>query len=74
VSRHKQVGLTPRNLEVLRLRCEGKTSIEIGMLLGITRYGIRYHIQKIYEITELNSTVLLTRWAIKNKVITLEGD
>jgi DNA-binding CsgD family transcriptional regulator len=74
VSRHKQEWLTPRNIEVLRLRCDGKTKVETGMILGITKHGVRYHIQKIYEITKVNSNALLIRWALKNKIISLETD
>jgi DNA-binding CsgD family transcriptional regulator len=70
----KREGLSPRNIEVLILRCDGKTDGEIGTLLGITARGARWHIEKIQRFAEVNGTALLVRWAIKNKIISLETD
>ncbi|MEK6291645.1 MAG: helix-turn-helix transcriptional regulator, partial [Paraburkholderia tropica] len=38
--------LTPRQRECLTWVARGKSSIEIGLILGISRYTVDYHIEE----------------------------
>lgn len=38
--------LTPREIECLRWAAQGKTDIEIGIILGCSHAGVRYHITR----------------------------
>jgi DNA-binding CsgD family transcriptional regulator len=51
-----QVQLTPREAECLHWAACGKTSEETAMILGLTRRGVRYHIENI--IFKLNAVNL----------------
>jgi DNA-binding NarL/FixJ family response regulator len=41
--------LSPRFLDVLRLMAEGKTTREIALELGLSRYTVKNYIERIYE-------------------------
>ncbi len=41
------LGLTPRETEVLSWLCQGKTNPEIAIILGISRYTARNHVERI---------------------------
>jgi len=51
-----QVQLTPREAECLHWAACGKTKEETAMILGLTRRGVRYHIENI--IFKLNAVNL----------------
>jgi DNA-binding CsgD family transcriptional regulator len=51
-----QIQLTPREAECLHWAACGKTSEETAMILGLTRRGVRYHIENI--IFKLNAVNL----------------
>jgi DNA-binding NarL/FixJ family response regulator len=40
---------TPRQLEVLRARCEAGSRKEAGAVLGISAETVRWHLARLYE-------------------------
>lgn len=61
--------LSTRELEIVKLVAEGKTSIEIGLILFISPRTVDTHRNNIMQKLELDSIPGLVRWAIKNKII-----
>ena len=61
--------LTPREHQVLLLLLEGVTSKEIAQKLGITFKTAASHRANILEKANVNRTVELLKYAIKNGII-----
>jgi DNA-binding NarL/FixJ family response regulator len=61
--------LTPRELEVVKLVAEGRTSDEIAELLVISRRTVDHHRANILEKLELRDRVDVTRYAIRRGLI-----
>jgi predicted ATPase/class 3 adenylate cyclase/DNA-binding CsgD family transcriptional regulator len=62
-------GLSRRELEVLRLVADGRTSSEIATQLFISSRTAEHHIQHIYTKIGVSSRATATRWAIKHQVV-----
>lgn len=58
--------LTKRELEVLRLICEGLSNVQIGERLGVSTATIRSHHKSILKKLKVNKTILLVRIAMEN--------
>ncbi len=63
-------GLSRRELEVLRLVSDGKTSGEIASQLFISTRTAEHHIQNIYTKIGVSSRASATRWAVAHDVVT----
>jgi DNA-binding NarL/FixJ family response regulator len=61
--------LTPRELEVVKLVAEGRTSDEIAELLVISRRTVDHHRANILDKLELRDRVDVTRYAIRRGLI-----
>jgi DNA-binding NarL/FixJ family response regulator len=61
--------LTARELEVVKLVAEGRTSDEIAELLGISRRTVDHHRANVLEKLELRDRVDVTRYAIRRGLI-----
>ncbi len=59
-------GLTPREVEVLRLVAAGKTSAEIAADLVLSRRTVERHISNIYSKTNTRSRAEATAFAFNN--------
>ncbi len=66
-----QLSLSHREVEILRLICEGLTHKEIAERLGVTASTIDFHKQNIYKKAGVNTAVMLIRYAIRNGLITI---
>lgn len=44
-----QAGLTPREIEILEWVRNGKTNIEIGLILDISAFTVKNHLQRIFK-------------------------
>ncbi|HEX2869425.1 MAG TPA: response regulator transcription factor [Ignavibacteriales bacterium] len=64
-----EVQLSPRELEVLRLVCEGLSSAEIGVKLGISRKTVETHRGSLMKKLKATSSSQLIKYAILNKII-----
>lgn len=63
-----QLALNEREIEVLKLICEGKINKEIGVKLHLTPATIDFYRQSIKRKTELSSVAELVKYAIKNGI------
>jgi predicted ATPase/DNA-binding CsgD family transcriptional regulator len=63
-------GLSRRELEVLRLLAEGKTSAEIATELFISTRTAEHHIANIYTKIGVANRTSATRWAVTHQVVT----
>ena len=57
--------VTKRELQVVKLICDGKQTKEIAQLLGISHNTVRVHRRMIFVKLQLNSIALLVRWYLK---------
>jgi len=64
--------LTERELEVLRLVAGGKTSREVGRILGISPKTVDNHRQSIMQKLGIHDVVSLTRLAIRSGLVSPE--
>jgi two-component system nitrate/nitrite response regulator NarL len=67
------VQLTVREREVLALIAEGQSNKEVAQQLGIGVRTIETHRERIMEKLDIHTIAGLTRFAIRNGVISLEG-
>ena len=65
-AQHRQYGLTPREVEVLRLVANGLTDAQIADQLVISPRTVGKHLQSIYSKLYLPSRSAATRWAIEH--------
>lgn len=62
-------GLSRREVEVLRLVADGRTSGEIATQLFISSRTAEHHIQNIYTKIGVSSRTAATRWAMKHQLV-----
>lgn len=63
-------GLSRREVDVLRLLAEGRTSAEIATELFISTRTAEHHIQNIYTKIGVSNRTSATRWAVTHDVVT----
>ena len=63
--------LTKRELEIIQLICQEKTTGEIADELSISTHTVESHRSNILLKLELKNSVGLVKWAIQNEVIEL---
>jgi ATP/maltotriose-dependent transcriptional regulator MalT len=61
-------GLTPRELQVLRLIAEGKTNDEIASALVVSRHTVRRHVQNIFAKVGVSSRSGATAYAFRHRL------
>lgn len=64
--------LTNRQLKVLRLLVDGKTSAQIGKDLGVTENTVNTHVKRIYEKLQVHSRAAAIRKAIQERLVKLD--
>jgi predicted ATPase/DNA-binding CsgD family transcriptional regulator len=62
-------GLTPREMDVLRLLAQGLTSAQIAEQLVIGLVTVNSHVRSIYSKLGVTSRAAATRYAIENKLV-----
>jgi DNA-binding CsgD family transcriptional regulator len=62
-------GLTPRELEVLRLLAQGLTSAQIAEHLTLSVLTVNTHVRSIYSKLGVTSRSAATRWAIEHHLV-----
>jgi DNA-binding NarL/FixJ family response regulator len=63
---YEELGLSARELEVLKLICQEKSNKDIAEKLDISMPTVDYHRQGIYKKTQSTSVVGLVKFAVKN--------
>lgn len=71
INDRKEGELTPRELEILKHIAEGRNNAEIAKELFISVRTVETHRNHIMQKLDLNSTVDLVKYAIRNKIIEL---
>lgn len=61
------VELTKRQAEVLKLLAQGMTYKEIGAFLSISERTVKYHVEKIRELTNLENRAQLIAYAARER-------
>jgi DNA-binding CsgD family transcriptional regulator len=61
--------LSRREIEVLRLVADGRTTGEIATQLFISSRTAEHHIQNIYTKIDVSSRVAATRWAMQHRIV-----
>ena len=69
IATKKEVSLTGREIEILKLVVEGVTNTDIANKLFISIRTVESHKNHIMQKLELNTPVDLVKFAIKNKII-----
>ncbi len=64
--------LTPRETEITCLFSEGKTSIDIGKKLNISKRTVEVHKANIFKKLNVKTTIELMRYAIHNHLIKID--
>ena len=64
-------GLTPRQLDVLRLIAAGKSTKEIAAILGISSKTVEFHRNSVADELGIRTTAELTRYALANGIVNL---
>jgi DNA-binding CsgD family transcriptional regulator len=63
------VGLTEREVEVLRLASRGLTRRTVAEVLGISENTVRHHLEHIYAKTGTTTRVGATLFAMENGLL-----
>jgi DNA-binding NarL/FixJ family response regulator len=63
--------LTPREIEVVTLVAEGKTTHEIAIILGVSAKTIDCHRFRIHNRLGIHNVVELTKYALRNGLVSL---
>ena len=66
---HELHGLTPRELEVLRLVAAGKTNREIAAQLVVSEHTVARHIQNIFTKLRVSSRTAATAFAFEHRLV-----
>ena len=67
-------GLTPREREVLQLVAYGKSSVEIGELLGVSPKTVETHRARLMVKLEAPNSAALVRYAIRLGLVPLDDE
>jgi predicted ATPase/DNA-binding CsgD family transcriptional regulator len=67
-ARRHEYGLTPREVEVVRMVASGLTDAQIAARLVISPRTVGKHLQSIYDKLQLPSRSAATRWAIEHRL------
>jgi DNA-binding NarL/FixJ family response regulator len=56
-------GLTPRELEILRLVAEGHSNSQLAKMLWVTEQTVKFHLSNIYRKLDVSNRTEASRWA-----------
>jgi DNA-binding CsgD family transcriptional regulator len=57
------LGLTPREIEILRLASEGHSNAQLAKHLWVTEQTIKFHLSNIYRKLDVANRTEASRWA-----------
>lgn len=63
------ITLTDREKEVLKLICDGLTTVDIGKRMYLSKRTIDSHRQSLLEKTGMHNTAALISWAFRNNLV-----
>jgi DNA-binding NarL/FixJ family response regulator len=65
-------GLTPRELEILKLVAEGHSNAQLARMLWVTEQTVKFHLSNIYRKLEVANRTEASRWAQRNGLLGVE--
>lgn len=65
-ARANKAGLSPRELEVLRVLAQGMSDIEVAEKLYLSRHTVNAHLRSVYGKIGVSSRAAATRYALEN--------
>jgi len=68
------VGITAREVEVLRLIAQGRTYAGVGEQLGISQHTVTTHIKNIYRKLQVHSAGAAVMRAMELRLFTSRGE
>jgi DNA-binding CsgD family transcriptional regulator len=57
------LGLTRRELEILRLVAEGHSNAQLARMLWVTEQTVKFHLSNIYRKLDVANRTEASRWA-----------
>ena len=63
--------LTPSEVRIVRLICDGLQAREIAAKLGVSVRTVEAHKENIFKKVGVHNSILLFRWALRNGVVVL---
>lgn len=67
-------GINAKEKEVLIALCEGKTTKEIGIKMGISAHTINYYQRSLMKKLQVSRTLDLILYAVKTGIYVCEND
>lgn len=68
----KEIPLTKREIEIIKLISDDLTNNEIAEKLNISLRTVETHRRNLMQKLDVKSTVALIRWALQNKIMTIK--
>ncbi|MGH3084703.1 MAG: LuxR C-terminal-related transcriptional regulator, partial [Gaiellaceae bacterium] len=62
-------GLTPRELEILKLVAEGHSNAQLARMLWVTEQTVKFHLSNIYRKLDVANRTEASRWAQRNGLL-----
>jgi DNA-binding CsgD family transcriptional regulator len=69
ISTNYPLGLTAREVDVLRVVAEGLTDIQVAQILVLSPRTVSTHLRSIYNKLGINSRTAATRFALENQLV-----
>ena len=66
------IGLTRRELEILRLAAEGHSNSQLARMLWVTEQTVKFHLSNIYRKLNVANRTEASRWAQRNGILAAE--
>ncbi|MBI3582878.1 MAG: diguanylate cyclase [Nitrospinae bacterium] len=63
-----QKSFSPIEMEILKWVKEGKTNVEIGQIMGLTRWTIKYHLKNIMKKLDVSNRIQVASQAISRNL------
>jgi two-component system response regulator DevR len=65
----EQLGLTKREVEILRLTAEGYSNSQLARMLWVTEQTVKFHLSNIYRKLDVSNRTEAGRWAQLNGLL-----
>ncbi len=68
------IGLTKREVEILRLAAEGYSNSQLARMLWVTEQTVKFHLSNIYRKLGVTNRTEASRWAQRNGLLLAAAD
>jgi DNA-binding NarL/FixJ family response regulator len=68
----KSVGLTKREVEILRLAAEGYSNSQLARMLWVTEQTVKFHLSNIYRKLNVANRTEASRWAQRSGLLNVD--